>query len=108
MKKVSTGCLESESSIYHHVGAKSSALLSLLGVDYWTFEKTSNEAVIVLDFAENYAFIVQDAAQGFHWNNSQVTIHPVVVYHRNRDTGNTEHLNLAMIPLLSMPFKKTL
>ena len=27
------------------------------------------ECVIVLDFAENYSFLVQDAAQGFHWNN---------------------------------------
>ena len=39
------------------------------------------ESVIVSDFAENYSFLVQDAAQGFHWNNSQATIHPFVIYY---------------------------
>ena len=39
------------------------------------------ECVIVLEFAENYLFVVQDAAQGFHWNNSQATIHPLVLYY---------------------------
>ena len=27
-------------------------------------------------------FIFQDAVQGYHWNNSQATLHPVVLYHR--------------------------
>ena len=38
------------------------------------------EVVVQADFSENYAFILQDAAQGFHWNNSQATIHPFVAY----------------------------
>ncbi len=38
--------------------------------------------LIVGDFAENYSFVLQDAAQGFHRNNSQATIHPFVIYHR--------------------------
>ena len=41
------------------------------------------ECVIVLEFAENYPFLVQDAAQGFHWNNSQATTHPFVIYYAN-------------------------
>lgn len=28
-----------------------------------------SEAIILLDFAENYAFIIQDAVQGHHWDN---------------------------------------
>ena len=40
-----------------------------------------NECIIILDFAENFSFVVQDAAQAFHWNNTQATIHLVVVYH---------------------------
>jgi hypothetical protein len=44
-----------------------------------------NEAIIILDFAENYSFIVQDAAQGFHWNNSQATLHPFVAYYKDKD-----------------------
>ena len=39
------------------------------------------ECVIVLDFAENYSFLVQDAVQGFHWHNSQATIHPFVIHY---------------------------
>ena len=39
------------------------------------------KSVIVLDFAENYSFLVQDAAQGFHSNDSQATIHPFVIYY---------------------------
>ena len=35
----------------------------------------------MLDFAENCSFLVQDASQEFHWNNSQATIHPFVIYY---------------------------
>ena len=40
-----------------------------------------NECKIILDFAENFSF-VQDAAQAFHWNNAQDTIHLFVIYHK--------------------------
>ena len=39
------------------------------------------ELLVNADFSENYSFILQDAAQGFHWNNSQATIHPFVAYY---------------------------
>lgn len=38
--------------------------------------------LILADFAENYTCILQDAAQGFHWNNIQVTLHPFVIYYK--------------------------
>ena len=41
-----------------------------------------NEAIITFYFAENYSFVIQYAVQGFHWNNSQATLHPFVVYYR--------------------------
>ena len=34
--------------------------------------------LVTADFYENYYFVLQDAAQGFHWNNSQATLHPFV------------------------------
>ena len=40
-----------------------------------------NEAIIILDFAENCSFVIQDAVQGFNWEISQSTLHPLVVYH---------------------------
>ena len=38
------------------------------------------EVVVSADFSENYSFVLQDVAQGFHWNNNQSTIHPFVIY----------------------------
>ena len=32
--------------------------------------------MIMLDFTENYSFVVQDEVQGFHWNNTHATLHP--------------------------------
>ena len=32
------------------------------------------KGVLVLHFAENYLFVVQDAAQGFNWSNSFKTV----------------------------------
>lgn len=34
--------------------------------------------LVTADFSENYPFVLRDAAQGFHWNNSQATLHPFV------------------------------
>lgn len=43
---------------------------------------TENEFIVIVDFAENYAFVVQDAAPGFHWNNDQATVSTVVIYYK--------------------------
>lgn len=53
------------------------------------------QALVVCDFAENYSFVIQDAAQGFHWNNTQATVHPFVIYYRNAD--NIEHFSYVVI-----------
>lgn len=53
--------------------------------------------VIVLgDYAENFSFIVQDEVQGFHWNNDQSTIHPMVYYYKNCE-GELESGNFVPI-----------
>ena len=44
-----------------------------------------NEVIILGDFAKNYSFVVQDEVQGFHWNNIQCTLHPVVLYYKDGD-----------------------
>ena len=38
----------------------------------------ASEILVCADFSENYAFVLQDAAQGFHWNNAQATIHYIL------------------------------
>ena len=46
------------------------------------------EVIIMGDFSENYSFIIQDAVQGYHWNNDQATLHPFVVYYTNQGYCN--------------------
>ena len=57
-----------------------------------------NEIIILLDFSENFSFIIQDEAQGFHWENSQCTVHPFVVYYRKSDDDEITHKSLFFIP----------
>ena len=58
-------------------------------------ELKQGELVVVADFAENYSFVVQDAAQGMHWNNSQATIHPFVVYYHHAD--KEQHISFVVV-----------
>ena len=53
------------------------------------------EFVVIGDFSENYSFVVQDAAQSFHWNNSTATIHPFVYYYKQGD--EIKHGNFVLI-----------
>lgn len=49
------------------------------------------------DFAENYSFTVQDAAQGWHWVNTQATLHPFCIYYNNPETGKIAHRSFCVI-----------
>ncbi len=52
------------------------------------------------DFFENYSFILQDAAQGFNWNNSQATIHPFVAYYH--DFEAVHHLGYVIVYIMTL------
>jgi len=54
-----------------------------------------NEFLAICDFAENYAFVIQNAAPGFHWNNNQATIFPVVIYYKQN--SELTHRSLVII-----------
>ena len=60
---------------HHFIAKKQSEFLRVKKV-YLKFD----EAVLILDFAENYSFVIQDCAQSYHWNNAQATIHVFVLY----------------------------
>lgn len=60
---------------HHYIAKNQAAYLQHLKITL-----ASNHILILLDFAENYSFLIQDAVQGFHWNNSQATLHPFVIY----------------------------
>lgn len=53
------------------------------------------ELIVICDFAENYSFVVQNAVQGYHWNNKQATIHPFVVYYKHE--GDVKHISFIVI-----------
>ena len=53
------------------------------------------EFLVIGDFAENYSFVLQDEAQGFHWNNAQATLHPFVCYYKEND--ELKHISFVII-----------
>lgn len=78
----------------HHYTAKAqSAYLKNLKEEI----KPETECIILGDFAENYSFVVQDAAQGFHWENSQATLHPFVAYYRSSEKPTLQHKSMCVI-----------
>lgn len=54
-----------------------------------------NEILVLCDFSENFAFVVQDAVQAFHYNNNQASIYTVVYYY-SKD-GELCHENVVII-----------
>ena len=50
----------------------------------WKEEIDEETCIILLDFAENYHFIVQGEVQGYHRNKDQCTLHPVGIYYKDQ------------------------
>ena len=44
-----------------------------------------DRAIVLVDFSENYSFVVQDEVQGYHWNRNQCTLHSAVVYAKDQN-----------------------
>ena len=63
------------------------------------------QAVVLMDFAENYSFLCQDAVQGFHWDTSQAPLHFVAVYYRdNCDSLSCKlQMNQRLLGFFSQP-----
>ena len=52
---------------------------------------------MLLNFSENFSFIIPGKAQGFHWENSQCTVHPFVVYHKKLDDDEITHKSFCFL-----------
>lgn len=52
----------------------------------------NGEILVVMDFSENYKFVVQNASQAFHFNNDQCTIFPIVCYYKEKSEIKHESL----------------
>ncbi|GBM76603.1 hypothetical protein AVEN_13304-1 [Araneus ventricosus] len=61
-----------------------------------------SEVTVLCDFSENYSFVLLDEAQSYHWNSSQATVHPFVVFFTEENTLQhyssecLEHNNVAV------------
>ena len=55
----------------------------------------SNHAMVQMDFAEDYKCQSQDEIQSAYWNATQVTLHPTVVYHKEKNT--LEHKSFVFV-----------
>ena len=56
-------------------------------------------AVMVIDFAQNYACSYQDEVQSAHWSQNQVTIHAMVAYTNVSDTESSAMHIVNMVAL---------
>lgn len=52
--------------------------------------------IIMMDFPENYSFVIQNSVQAFYYNNSQATIHPFAVYYKNEE-NELSNINFCII-----------
>ena len=48
------------------------------------------KVIVLVDFVENYQFLVQDQIQSYHWSKEYCTLHPLVIYFIDGD-GNIQH-----------------
>lgn len=44
-----------------------------------------NTAIVVMDFSENYSYVIQNEIQSYHWNRGGCTLHPVGIFLRNKE-----------------------
>ena len=57
----------------------------------------SNTCIILMDFSENYSFIIQQSIQAFYYNNSQATVHPFCIYYKTEESDELLNVNYCVI-----------
>ncbi|XP_046548265.1 uncharacterized protein LOC124258241 [Haliotis rubra] len=57
-----------------------------------------HEAIIHMDFAENYNCKSVEEIQSAYWNQTSVTLHPVVVYTLPVDGSDLQHQSFVLVP----------
>ena len=59
--------------------------------------KKESGAVLIMDFAKNYSFIVHSCGQSYLWNNVQATIHLFVLHYLNIKTKEISSASFSCI-----------
>lgn len=60
--------------------------------------------IVLMDFSENYAFVIQNCVQAFYYNNSQATVHSTIMYYRK---NNQEDLTVMSFCVISDSLQHT-
>ncbi|CAG7719904.1 unnamed protein product, partial [Allacma fusca] len=53
--------------------------------------------VLNVDFGQNYSFVLPNETQGFHWSNTQATIHPFVLYYKLVNVDDIKRMHFVVI-----------
>ena len=61
-------------------------------------EVQSDSCVLVSDFSENFALVIQDAVQGYYWMTDHATLLPFMDYMKNTD-GSVFNVSLCVISI---------
>lgn len=84
-------CVGLQKLLPHHFIAKNQS--------EYVMERKNNlkedEVLVQFDFSENFKYVVQNAAQAFHYNNDQCTVHPAVFYYRSGE--ELKHSSLVLL-----------
>ena len=46
---------------------------------------SADTAILILDFAENYQYVIQHEVQSYHWSKEYCSLHPVSIYLKDAD-----------------------
>lgn len=57
----------------------------------------SNSCILIMDFSENYSFVIQNSVQVFYYNNTQATIYPFTMYYKTEDCDDLKNKNFCII-----------
>ena len=56
-----------------------------------------SKAIVLLDFSENYSYVIQNEVQGYHWTQDSCSLHPVVIYTHSEYSGDITVTNLCIL-----------
>lgn len=56
-----------------------------------------NKVVVLMDFAMNFSCVFPEEIQSYHFSKKQVTLHPVVIFHRPEGQTEADFYNICFI-----------
>lgn len=80
-----------ELTFHHYVAENQKQYLN-----YCKNNLAHDTCIILMDFSENYSFIIQQSVQAFYYNNSSATVHPFCLYFKSEENGEIQNVNFCI------------